>query len=92
MRSRAFPIELKYRISVFLYIHCVKKITYLSHLSSLYSSKMIMSVREPISRKRNITDSIQEVKRPRTELEETFSDTMYSVYVKSAMEALEMVC
>lgn len=55
---------------------------------------MIMSVFEPASRKRGLqADNISEVKRQCTDLEgDAFSDKMYSVFVKSAMESLEKVC
>lgn len=56
---------------------------------------MIMSVHEPLSRKRALgSDSVLEVKRhcPDIDHPEAFSDTMYLVLVKSALENLEKVC
>lgn len=37
-------------------------------------------------------DLLPDLKRSRVESSDAFSDKMYSVYVKSAMEAMEKVC
>lgn len=55
---------------------------------------MIMSVLEVAGRKRGLdSDSGPEVKRQRPDLEaDIYSEKMYSVYVKSAMDSLGKVC
>lgn len=63
--------------------------------SLLIPTTMIMSVHEPLSRKRALgSDSVLDVKRhcPDIDHPEAFSDTMYTVLVKSALENLEKVC
>lgn len=52
---------------------------------------MIMSVHDPLSRKRDMPENMPDLKRSRAENSD-FSDKMYSVYVKSAIEAMEKVC
>lgn len=53
-----------------------------------------MSVFEPSSRKRVLqSENISEAKRQCMDLEgDAFSDKMYTLFVKSAMESLEKVC
>ena len=56
---------------------------------------MIMSVHDPITRKRNMGDAhTTDLKRQRVDMDssEAFHDTVYTVFVKSAMESLEKVC
>lgn len=55
---------------------------------------MIMSVHDPLSRKRAIlAESLPEEKRLRHDPEsEAFSEKMYGLFVKSAMEAMDKVC
>lgn len=65
-----------------------------SHLITYSSFKMIMSVHGPLSRKRNIlAENLSEEKRLRPEPDsEVFSEKVYSLFVKSAMESMEKVC
>lgn len=52
-----------------------------------------MSVHDPLSRKRDMPENLPDLKRQRPERDsDTFSDKMYSVYVKSAIDAVEKVC
>lgn len=54
---------------------------------------MIMSVHDTLSRKRDMPqDLLPDQKRSRVDSSDAFSDKMYSVYVKSAMESMEKVC
>lgn len=56
---------------------------------------MIMSVHDPLSRKRDlpVESLLPDLKKPRPEPDsEAFSEKMYSLYVKSAMDAMEKVC
>ncbi|SGZ48813.1 CIC11C00000001622 [Sungouiella intermedia] len=51
---------------------------------------MIMSVHDTLSRKRDMPqDLLPDQKRSRVDSSDAFSDKMYSVYVKSAMESME---
>lgn len=55
---------------------------------------MIMSLHDPLSRKRNLgQEPLTDPKRARTENEqEKISEQVYTLFVKSAMESLEKVC
>lgn len=59
---------------------------------------MMVSVQEPLSRKRQLVEaSSGDTKRIRNELNadesnDSFSEKMYLAYVKSALDSLDMVC
>lgn len=54
---------------------------------------MIMSVHDPIARKRLLADGTSSSnKKSRSNDDAAFSEKMYSAYIKSALEALDKVC
>lgn len=54
---------------------------------------MIMSVHDPIARKRLLADgSSSSSKKSRPNDDTAFSEKMYSAYIKSALEGLDKVC
>lgn len=61
--------------------------------SSLFFPTMIMSVHDPMTRKRDMADGLPSTKRARTDADkDQFSEKMYILVVQSALDSLEKVC